>query len=56
MSFQTSLSDQAPILRPETIVRRKLPVNFQLDDLSLFSHELERVIPQTKLLTSRTWA
>jgi len=38
------------MLRPETISIRKLPVNFNQDDLSLFSQELERVIPQTSLL------
>lgn len=50
MSFHTSPTDEAPILRPETISRRKLPVNFNQDDLSLFSDELERVIPPTRLL------
>jgi hypothetical protein len=50
MSFHTSPSDEVLILRPETISRRKLPVNLNPDDLSLFSHELERVIPETKLL------
>jgi hypothetical protein len=38
------------VLRPESLSRRKLPVNFNQNDLGLFSHELERVIPQTKLL------
>jgi hypothetical protein len=45
-SFHTS-PDEVLILRPETISRRKLPVNFNPDDLSLFSHELERMISQT---------
>lgn len=38
------------MLRPESVSRRKLPVNFNQDDLGLFSDELERVIPQTRLL------
>jgi|GEM_PF-268991 len=37
-------------LRPETTSRRKLPINLKQDDLSLFSGELERVIPPTRLL------
>jgi len=38
------------ILRPETVVTRKLPVNTKPADQSLFQHELETVIPQTTLL------
>jgi capsular polysaccharide biosynthesis protein len=37
-------------LRPETTSQRKLPLNLKQDDLSLFSGELERVIPPTRLL------
>jgi hypothetical protein len=37
-------------LRPETTSRRKLPLNLKQDDLILFSGELERVIPPTRLL------
>ncbi len=37
-------------LRQETVSRRRLPVNFKQDNLALFSHELERVIPETRLL------
>jgi capsular polysaccharide biosynthesis protein len=37
-------------LCPETTSRRKLPLNLKPDDLSLFSGELERVIPPTRLL------
>ena len=33
-----------------TVSRRSLPVNFNQDNLALFSHELERVIPETRLL------
>jgi capsular polysaccharide biosynthesis protein len=36
---------------PETIAKRKLPVNFNDADLALFDHELQRAIPQTTLLT-----
>lgn len=34
----------------ETVARRKLPVNFNQDHLPLFAGELERVIPETRLL------
>jgi capsular polysaccharide biosynthesis protein len=34
----------------ETVSRRRLPVNFDHDHLSLFEGELERTIPQTQLL------
>ncbi|MEP6911399.1 MAG: glycosyltransferase family 61 protein [bacterium] len=51
MSLPTSLAHEASPLRPETISRRKLPVNFNPEDIDLFQEELERVIPPTKLLT-----
>lgn len=35
---------------PETIAKRKLPVNFNEADLPLFDHELQRAIPQSTLL------
>ncbi len=50
MSLHTSPPTEVTVLRPESISIRKLPVNFNQNDLSLFSHELERVIPQTRLL------
>ena len=34
----------------ETVARRKLPVNFKQDHRALFEGELERVIPETRLL------
>jgi len=37
----------------ETVSRRKLPVNFNQDNLPLFQVELERVIPETRLLMFR---
>ena len=37
----------------ETVAKRKLPVNFNHDHLSLFEGELERVIPETRLLRFR---
>ena len=33
-----------------TVVKRKLPVNFNQDHLALFDHELQREIPQSRLL------
>lgn len=35
---------------PETIAKRKLPVNFNEGDLALFDDELQRAIPQSTLL------
>jgi hypothetical protein len=49
-SVNTSAPDDAALLYPETISKRRLPVNFNHDNLGLFSEELERVIPATKLL------
>ena len=37
----------------ETLAKRKLPVNFNQDHLPLFEGELERVIPETQLLSFR---
>lgn len=37
----------------ETLAKRKLPVNFNQDHLLLFEGELERVIPETRLLRFR---
>ena len=50
MRIQPSPPVEVTVLRPESLSRRKLPVNFNQDDLGLFSDELERVIPQTRLL------
>jgi hypothetical protein len=53
--FATSAEDpslrvEETILLPETVSRRKLPVNFHQKDLGLFSNELERLIPAARLL------
>ncbi|HEV7743974.1 MAG TPA: glycosyltransferase family 61 protein [Pyrinomonadaceae bacterium] len=37
-------------LLPESVAQRPLPHNFQKSDLQLFNHELERVIPESRLL------
>ena len=37
-------------IRPETISHRRLPLNFRENQIDLFSHELERVIPVSRLL------
>jgi hypothetical protein len=49
MSLHTSPATEVIVLRPEGISVRKLPVNLNPPDLSVFSHELERVIPPTTL-------
>jgi len=41
------------VLHPEMVSKRRLPVNLKQDDLELFSREIERVIPQTRLLEIR---
>ncbi len=48
--MKTSAENELALLYPETISRRRLPLNFSEENLGLFSHELERVIPQTSLL------
>ena len=50
MTLQPSPENDVTTLRPETTSRRKLPVNLNQDELSLFSGELERMIPPTRLL------
>ncbi|MFN2532383.1 MAG: DUF563 domain-containing protein [Pyrinomonadaceae bacterium] len=44
-------SKEVKILRNETISRRRPPLNFKQEDLRLFSHEFEKRIPETRLLT-----
>ncbi|MEP6569268.1 MAG: glycosyltransferase family 61 protein [Acidobacteriota bacterium] len=50
MRSQPSPQQNAPTLLPESVVTRKLPLNFQEHDRELFSHELDRTIPRTRLL------
>ena len=50
MSLHPSLRNEVAVIRPESISRRKLPLNLNPNDLGLFSHEFERVIPATRLL------
>src|ERR1044071_7796786 len=45
--------DEGIVLQPETVVRRKPPINLRHDDLSLFTLEFERKIPPTTLLDMR---
>jgi hypothetical protein len=45
--------DGAPVIRESGVSARGLPLNFRPEDASLFKHELEREIPQTKLLELR---
>lgn len=40
-------------LYAETVANRNLPVNFNQDHLALFKHELERTLPQIRLLKLR---
>ena len=53
MRLHVSPRKELTVLRPESTSRRKLPVNLNPDDQGLFSHELERVIPETRLLELR---
>ncbi|HEU4711474.1 MAG TPA: glycosyltransferase family 61 protein [Pyrinomonadaceae bacterium] len=43
-------ADVVSTIYAETVAKRKLPVNFEHDDLALFEGELERTIPATRLL------
>lgn len=45
------------VLCHERVSRRSLPVNFDESDIELFRHEIERPIPETRLLEMRdVWA
>ena len=50
MSVKAVAENQCRLLYPETISRRRLPLNIIEENQELFSHELERVIPETRLL------
>jgi hypothetical protein len=50
MKLQTSPSNEVTVLRTESTSRRNLPLNLHQDDLNLFSDELQREIPPTRLL------
>jgi capsular polysaccharide biosynthesis protein len=50
MRSRILLPDVSTPLRPETVAKRKFPVNIREHETALFSHDLERHIPGTKLL------
>src|SRR5687767_6739244 len=50
MTAKTAAESEPLLLYPETISRRRLPVNFDRENLVLFVHELEKTIPETRLL------
>lgn len=56
MNPATSPSEEVTVLHPESLSRRRLPANFDPDDLTLFSDELEQLIPPTRLLKRRNVA
>ena len=45
--------ETAPVIRAGGLVHRPLPVNLRAADRALFAHELERAIPDTRLLELR---
>jgi hypothetical protein len=53
MNDRNSHRSALGLLRPQRVARRRLPANFQQDDLSLFRHDLEREIPPAELLELR---
>lgn len=53
MTSDTQPRSAAAVLLPQSVSRRRLPVNLKEGELELFGHELERVIPQTRLLELR---
>ena len=53
MSSDTPPRSEAAVLLPESVSRRRLPANLKEGERELFGHELERVIPQTRLLELR---
>ena len=50
MPVDSETTDQSEVLSAETVSRRRLPVNFDQSHLKLFSHELEKRIPETRFL------
>ena len=50
MKLHPSEDDTGTTLCTATVSRRKLPVNLNQENLALFGHELERAIPETRLL------
>jgi capsular polysaccharide biosynthesis protein len=52
-SIVTPAHEEAAVLRPASVSKRRLPVNFRPDDAGLFGHEFERVIPPSRLLELR---
>lgn len=57
MTKRPSTPSEAAILREGKLSRRKAPVNLRREDAGLFSHEMERAIPATRLLELRgVWA
>jgi capsular polysaccharide biosynthesis protein len=50
MKLHYSQDNALTTLCRETVSRRRLPVNLIQENLGLFNHELERVIPETRLL------
>ncbi len=53
MKVRATPQNNTVTLLPESLSKRKLPANFKEGELALFSHELEKVIPETKLLELR---
>jgi len=50
MRSRILLPDVSTPLRPETVAKRRWPINLRQDEQSLFSPDLERQIPATSLL------
>ncbi len=50
MAVDSVTTDQKTVLSAETVSQRRLPVNFDQNHLALFSHELERRIPESRFL------
>lgn len=53
MSSRKPQPSETVVLLPESVSRRKLPLNLKEGDLDLFRHEIEMRIPQTRLLELR---
>jgi capsular polysaccharide biosynthesis protein len=50
MARNSAAREVVTTIYPQTVSRRKLPVNFKHGDLALFDHEIERTLPQIQLL------
>ena len=53
MSRSAPVRTEATVLCPQSVARRKPPINLRDEDRDLFSHDMDRIIPPTRRLELR---